>query len=141
MKSPRLSRFTFHVSRCFLVFAVAATLLIPQAVSAQIVDFPDPNLRSAIEETLGLPAGSTITPQQMLELKDLDAGQREITDLTGLEFASNLTGLFVGGNWNNTISSSSSSLDLSPLSNLTELEVLFIRHSRISDITLLAKLT
>ena len=140
MQSPRLSRFTFHVSRCLLVFAIAAVLLIPHA-SAQVVEIPDPNLRQAIRETLQLPDGVPITQQEMGRLRDLEAGQREITDLTGLEFASNLIGLYVSGNWNTNISSASSSLDLSPLSNLTELKVLLIRHSRISDITPLAKLT
>ena len=69
MKSPRLSRFTsrlrcvvstltkpwipiqsgLHVSRCLLVFAVAATLLLPHAsAQAQVVEIPDPNLESAI---------------------------------------------------------------------------------------------
>ena len=102
--------------------------------SAQIVDIPDPNLKQAIRETLQLPDGVPITQQEMLRLRDLDASRREITDLTGLEFASNLTGLFISGNF-------SSSLDLSPLSNLTELKVLSISRSRIPDLTLLAKLT
>ena len=124
-----------------LILTVATILLITQSVSAQIVEIPDPNLRSAIEEALGLPAGSSITQQEMGRLRDLEAGQREITDLTGLEFASNLIGLYVSGNWNINISSASSSLDLSPLSNLTELKVLLISRSRISDITPLANLT
>ena len=130
----------FSFSR-LLVCAAVAILLIAQSVSAQIVEIPDPNLRQAIRETLQLPDGVPITQLEMGRLRELEAEQREITDLTGLEFASNLTGLFVRGNWNNTISSSSSSLDLSPLSNLTELKVLFIRHCRISDLTPLAKLT
>ena len=133
MKSSRLSHFTIHVSRSLLVFTVAAILFSSHA-SAQVVEIPDPNLEWAIREDLGLSSEVPVTQQEMLRLRHIEAGQRQITDLTGVEFASNLIGLYVGGN-------SSSSLDLSPLLNLTELKVLFIRRSRISDMTVLAKLT
>ena len=141
----------------FLVFLIAAILFIAQPVSAQIVEIPGPNLRSAIEETLGLPAGSTITPQQMLELKELDAEQRGITDLTGLEFATNVTSLYLGNNRISDLSplsglkqlrqlvltgnSIDSSLDISPLLNLDDLSLLAIGACRISDITVLGNLT
>ena len=116
-------------------------VLVVASASAQVVEIPDPNLREVIRETLQLPEGVPITQQEMLRLRDLDASQREITDLTGVEFASNLIGLFVNGNWTVNSSSSASSLDLSPLSNLTELKVVFIHRVRLSDITPLAKLT
>ena len=152
MKYPRLSRFTFYVSRCFqsrfyrgylpiITLTLIVTLFIAQSVSAQVVAIPDPNLENAIRETLQLPEGVPITQQEMLRLRDLEADQREITDLTGLEFASNLIGFYVNGNWTINSSSSVSSLDLSPLSNLTELKVVFIHRFRLSDITSLAKLT
>ena len=85
MKSPRLSRFTFHVSRCFLVFAVVATLLIPQAVSAQVIDFPGPNLKRAVREALTLPDETPITQTEMLRLKRLTAKEAQIENITGLE--------------------------------------------------------
>ena len=129
-----------YIGLGILVLAVGICCFCPN-VSAQIVEIPDPNLRQAIRETLQLPDRVPITQQEMLRLTELDASQREITDLTGLEFASNLIGLYVSGNWNYNISSSSSSLDISPLSNLTKLKVLLLRHSRISDLTPLAKLT
>ena len=156
MKYPRLSRFTAHVSRCFLVCAVAATLLIAPA-SAQVVEIPDPNLRQAVRDILTLPDEIPITQQEMLRLTTLKAEQSEITNLTGLEYATNVTRLFLGGNqisdltplsglsqlqhlslWANRISSV---LDLSPLANLTEFRVLDITDSQISDITPLANLT
>ena len=105
-----------------------------QRANAQVVEIPDPNLREVIRETLQLPEGVPITQQEMLRLRDIESEDREITDLTGLEFASNLYGLYVGG-------SSASSLNLSPLSDLTELKVVFIRRSRISDMTVLGNLT
>ena len=116
-------------------------VLVVASASAQVVEIPDPNLREVIRETLQLPEGVPITQQEMLRLRHIESEDREITDLTGVEFASNLIGLFVNGNWTVNSSSSASSLDLSPLSNLTELKVVFIHRVRLSDITPLAKLT
>ena len=79
--------------------------------SAQIVETPAPNLERAVREQLALPDEIPITQQEMLRLKELDAEQREITDLTGLEFATNVTDLRLG---NNSIS------DLRPLSGLKQ---------------------
>ena len=124
---------TFRYSLGILIIS-AALCGFWQRATAQVVEIPDPNLERAIREDLGLSSEVPVTQQEMLRLRDIEAGRRQITDLTGLEFASNLIGLYVGGN-------SSSSLDLSPLSNLTELKVLFIRRSRISDMTVLGNLT
>ena len=123
-----------HVIYLFFILVVAQT-------SAQVVEIPDPNLEWAIREDLGLSSEVPITQQEMLRLRHVEGGDSEITDLTGLEFASNLIGLFVNGNWTVNSSSSASSLDLSPLSDLTELKFVLIHRSRLSDITPLAKLT
>ena len=125
------SRFPF--SR-FLILAIAAILLIPRA-SAQLVEIPDPNLREAIRETLQLPAGSPITQQDMEKLEYLDNEKTEkmgITDLTGLEYATNLSSIPLNQN---------EITDLSPLSNLIQLEALAAWGNPISDISPLAKLT
>ena len=145
----------FSISR-FLVPLVAITLFITQA-HAQVVNIPDPNLESAIRQALELPDGTPISRQEILRLTTLKAEQREITDLTGLQFATNVTRLFLGGNqifnlsplselsqlqhlslWANSINSV---LDLSPLSNLTEFRTLDITDSQLLDITPLANLT
>ena len=131
---------TFRYSLGILIIS-AALCGFWQRATAQVVEIPDPNLREVIRETLQLPEGVPITQQEMLRLRHLEGGDREITDLTGLEFASNLIGLYVSGNWTVNNSSSASSLDLLPLSNLTELKVVLIHRSRISDLTPLAKLT
>ena len=124
---------TFRYSLGILIIS-AALCGFWQRANAQIVEIPDPNLESAIREALQLPDSVPITQLEMLRLRDLEAGQREITDLTGLEFASNLFGLYVGGNWTVNSSSSASSLDLSPLLSLTESEnCLLVNHCRISD--------
>ena len=132
MKSPRLSRFTFHVSRCFLVFAVAATLLIPQAVSAQVVDFPDPNLKRAVREALTLPDETPITQTEMLRLKRLTAKEAKIENITGLEYATNL---------NHLVLSVNEIHDITPLAGLIKLEFLILRDNPIRDLTPLANLT
>ena len=116
-------------------------VLVVASASAQVVEIPDPNLREVIRETLQLPEGVPITQQEMLRLRHIESEDREITDLTGLEFASNLVGFFLSGNWTINSSSSVSSLDLSPLSNLTELKIVLIHRVRLSDITPLVKLT
>ena len=72
----------------------------------QIVEIPDPNLRAAIVDERGKAAGNTITVADMLILIELPAAGGGISDLTGLEAATNLTTLSLR---NNSIS------DLSPL--------------------------
>ena len=124
------ARFRYHVSRCFLIFAIVAILLSPHAF-AQVVEIPDPNLREAIRETLQLPAGQPITQQQMLRLETFNVEQAAITDLTGLEYATNLESLQA---WFNPIS------DLTPLVNLTNLIYLDITECHIVDIAPLANL-
>ena len=92
--------------------------------SARIVEIPAPNLERAVREQLALPDEIPITQQEMLRLKELDAEQREITDLTGLEFATNVTDLRLG---NNSIS------DLSPLSGLKQRRHLVLLGNRIDS--------
>ncbi len=116
MKSP-FSRLPVFPSSRFPVFLVVATLLISQA-AAQVVKIPDPNLREAIREILQLPVGSPITQQQMEKLHHLDNEKIEkmgITDLTGLEYATNLSSIALNQN---------EITDLSPLSNLIQLKSL-----------------
>ena len=148
------SRFTHHVSRCFLVFTVAATLFITQPVSAQLVDIPDPNLRQAILEELELPENAPITQQEMLRLMTLEPGEKGITDLTGLKYATNLTSLLLYLNPIVDISPLSqltklrtihfwgcNVVDLSPLRNLKNLTLIILANNDISDISPLAGLT
>ena len=63
----------------------------------QIVDIPDANLRAVIADSLGKPSGATITQADMLILTRLEAPHKDIRNLTGLEFATNLTRLNLGG--------------------------------------------
>ena len=138
-------RFTFFL----LMF-----LTLPLAATAQVVDIPDPNLRAVIENALGKVSGATITTADMATLTRLDANEASISDLIGLEHATNLRDLHL---WSNSVSDlsslagltkltglylgGSSASDLSPLVGLTNLESLFLDANGISNLSPLAGLT
>jgi formylglycine-generating enzyme required for sulfatase activity len=79
-----------------LFFALALTSLVTTA-SAQEVIIPDPGLNAAVRETLNKPAGP-LTPQDMLGLTFLNAHDRNISNLAGLEAARNLNTLLLFSN-------------------------------------------
>ena len=58
-----------------------------------VVYMPDANLRAVIRDALGKSRFAPITTTDMASLTTLDASNRNIRDLTGLEFATNLTEL------------------------------------------------
>ena len=58
-----------------------------------VVYIPDANLGSAIRDALGKSRFAPITTTDMASLTTLNASNRNIRDLTGLEFATNLTEL------------------------------------------------
>ena len=118
------------------------------------VNIPDPNLRAKIEDALGKTSGDPITPTEMATLTSLNAQSARISDLTGLETATNLTILNLG---NNTVSDTSALVgltnltelhlwdnqitNLSVLSELTDLTKLYLWGNSISDISHLSGLT
>ena len=61
--------------------------------SAEIVDIPNANFRAAVEAALGMTPGTPITSADMTILTSLEARNWGISDLTGLELATNLTRL------------------------------------------------
>ena len=101
-------------------------------VPPKTVNIPDPNLRNAIEQFLGKARGATITVDEMAWLTGLDATNKNITNLAGLEAATELTYLDLRYNF---IS------DISPLARLTNLTVLELGENNITDISPLAELT
>ena len=109
-------------------------LIIPEdRVDADVeVNIPDPNLRAAVAEAIGVSPSASIIRGWIAQLTYLKATEANISDLTGLEFATRLTWLQV---WSNRIS------DLSPLAGLTNLRSLSLRENRISDLSPLAGLT
>ncbi len=60
------------------------------------VTIPDANLRAAIAARLGKASGTPITQADMATLTGLTASKKDISDLTGLELATNLTSLDLG---------------------------------------------
>ena len=113
------------------------------AVAETLVDLPDSNLRATVETALSKAKGNPITPSEMATLTRLEARNANISDLTGLEFATNLGALWLdgeevtGGIWRNSNSVS----DLSPLAGLTRLEELDLWKNAVSDISPVAALT
>ena len=114
------------------IFVACLCLLIMCSVaSAQEEWMPDPNLRQAVREALGLLDGIPLTQIEIQRLARLDAYQKEITDLSGIEHAANLTWLSFAEN---------QIRDLSALAELFKLEILYLWGNPISDISPLANL-
>jgi len=115
------------------------------------VYFADPNLKAAVEGELGI---ANPTASDMLGLTYLDARNRGIVDLTGLEHATNLTFLDLHDNQISNLSrlSGMSMLttlllhrnqisDLWPLANLINLTTITLQHNQVSDTSPLLALT
>ena len=75
------------------VFVVLITLMgcIPVAFAQDWM--PDANLRTAVRSALNIDAGDTLTQADMENLTELVAKNSEISSITGLEHATNLTSL------------------------------------------------
>ena len=135
-------------------FFLLICLALPLTTSAQGVDIPDSNLRAAIEKALNKPSGAAITVAEIETLNRLDARNANISDLTGLDSAVNLTNLNLASNMvsdiarldsltnladlnlaNNMVS------DISPVASLTNLTNLNLAKNAISDITAVSGLT
>ena len=93
--------------------------------------FRDDNLETAVREMLGKIEGS-LNIEDLEGLNKLDANQRGIESLSGLEYAVNLEELFL---CDNQIS------DVGPLASLTKLTHLRLSDNQISDVNPLAALT
>ena len=100
--------------------------------SEQLVHIPDLALRGALEKALGKAAGEDITQAEMATLTRFSAQWIGVRDLTGLEYATNLTDLFLRGNL---------ITDVSPLAGLTYLRSIYLEGNRIVDISPLQTLT
>ena len=154
-----------------LIFILIVTcgLVFFSDVSAQLppksVSIPDVNLATVVRETLGLTPSDVLTTHAMQNLTTLDAPNRGITNLTGLEHAHNLRGLNLGTEYvsgeghvnSNKVAnfsvlkgltqlagldlSFSSLSDVSLLSGLTQLRSLYLNHNNITDVSALKALT
>ena len=120
----------------------------PKPISGTVVHIPDPNLRDAIAEALGKSPNAPITVEEMAKLTRLDVRNRDIRDLTGLQFAKNLSRLYLRDNQISDLSPIAGLIglralrlngnplsDLSPLRGLTNLTILYFEHTQVSDIS------
>ncbi len=125
----------------------------PERIPGESVHIPDANLRAAIAEALSKAPGAPITAEEMGTLERFVAENKNISDLTGLEFAKNLTTLYLHHNALSDISplaaltklreiriNDTEVSDLSPLASLRDLEVINVAHTRISSLAPLAGL-
>jgi len=117
------------MKRNALLGMVLVYLLAPMAWAEDPVHFADAKLKALVEAKLGV---SDPTPTDMLGLTSLSVNNQGVTSLTGIEYATNLTYLYLEGN---EISS------VAPLAGLTKLTNLLAGHNRISSVAPLAGLT
>ena len=95
------------------------------------INIPDPNLEKVIRETIAKPVGD-IYESDLRGLTALNASSQAIANLDGLEYCTNLTHLYLGGN---------QIIAISPLSDLTSLTHLYLGGNQIIDISSLSDLT
>jgi internalin A len=91
----------------------------------------EPNLADVVSTALGQP-GASLTSVDLMSLTGLDAHNANISNLSGLEWASNLMVLYFSGN---TIS------DVAPLRNLTGLVSLSLNNNLVANVSPLVGLT
>ena len=100
-------------------------------VTMYLVSVPDAGLASVLREALGLEASAGIPSTELKELTSLNASNRQIGNLRGLELATGLTTLDLR---NNAIT------DVTPLAALISLETLRLTGNPIQDASSLAAL-
>ncbi|RKU06946.1 hypothetical protein C6501_17950 [Candidatus Poribacteria bacterium] len=116
-------------------FPIAIDALLPPP---KIVSIPDANLAAAIRKALGLSPNDSITQLDMLNLFGLnphgnfDVSNHNITDLTGIEHAANLTSLNLSKN---------QIRDIRPLAKMKNLRVLKIDGNQITNVKPLTEMT
>ena len=122
--------------------------------SPEPVEIPDANLAAAVREALNLDPNAPITDRNLKKLKSLSAKSRGITNLTGLEKATNLRHLNLSANQIVDITplarlprlrtlglAVNQISDVSPLTGLKQLQSLWLSKNEISDISPIADLT
>ncbi|MBO0483049.1 leucine-rich repeat domain-containing protein [Candidatus Enterococcus courvalinii] len=95
------------------------------AKSTQTITINDPAFESKLKEIFHLTTDEPITSQHMESLVTLDISGLSIKDITGIEFALNLTDFRLN---NNLVT------DLTPIQNLTKLRIIGATNNGISSI-------
>lgn len=116
----------------FWLFTLTFVLNV-NAQDTEVVHIPDKNLEKTIREELDIPdTTKNLTITHMKWLKELVANERSITDLTGLEFATNLEKLGLYKNYELS--------KIDSIANLTNLERLSLAQTQVDDLTPIARL-
>ncbi len=113
---------------CLIVVLMAAMPVL--ALAEEPVYFADAKLKARVMAALGI---TDPTPTDMLGLTSLTCTHKNFADITGIEYATNLT--YLNLNENHKIS------DISPLAGLTNLTDLHLTYNRISDISAVTGMT
>ena len=120
-------------------FPIDVISLLPPS---RVISMPDVNLAAAVREALNLNSDAALTSHKMLELTYLNAPDRQITDLTGLEYALNLKELWVATNViDGQVVSRNAVSDLSPIQGLTKLYWLQLANPSRAAVSMLPRLT
>ena len=116
------------------LFSVIITLFITTNIAyAQGLDWiPDPNLRKAVQQEMGVPEGVPITEVDIAKVVRLNIASMDIMDITGLERFANLE---------NIVAHHNHIQNLHPLARLTNLGDLNLNHNDIEDLRPLTGLT
>ena len=80
------------------LFLVLVVINISVSIADAQTLIPDENLQAAIRETLDIRQGRRITVAHLESLTTLNAPNSEISDLTGLEYATGLKFLYISRN-------------------------------------------
>jgi len=125
-------------------FSITSALLPPgEAVAAELASlstppntfaaiFPDPALAQAVADLWRVPVTTRVTQTDLDRVQFLEADDRGITDLAGMEFLRSLQGVDLNRN---------RIRDLGPLSGLQNLELLTLDDNQISNLQPLAGLS
>ena len=118
---------------CPITILIVISFLLSVANAQDATDWmPDAALRDRVKAALGLAQGSELTQESMTNLQELKAAHRGITDITGLEHATNMVTCRLSG---------SSLSDISPLSGITSLQVLRLDNMELTGLDALSGLT
>ena len=116
----------------WVVLVLASLLFACQTAQAVEVKFPDSNLEQAVRTAIGKPSGPIYQSDVAgVNFTTLIAGGKVITNLSGLEYCTDLSVVWLYGN---------AITDISPLANLTKLTEVYLWDNQIVDITPLSGL-
>jgi len=127
---------------CFAGFTAQARYGDDTEAPEDPVNFADPTLKALVEAQLGV---TNATVADMVFLKELNAAGRGISDLTGLEYATNLAILNLGEFyyiwvWPPELRTNQIE-DITPLTGLIHLKSLDLSNNQISDVSALSGMT